>query len=97
RGDPVRAEQHSNLALRKIAHDLFNDRQYRISAVSHAEDYLVFGVVLPAEAGEIVVSIGVEPTHRLQDACRWCKARGGWILFRGDAEKAPCAVNGDQI
>ncbi len=95
--DPAGAEQHTNLALREVAHHLLNHRQYWIGAVPHTKQNFVFRVVLPAEADQILIGVRIESPHRLQNAYRRRKTGGSSPWSRGDDKKTPGAVNGDQV
>src|SRR5579883_2304028 len=59
------AEQQANLALGEVGDQLLQHRQRGVVAID-AEDNLVLGIILPAEAGVILIGILVEPADRLQ-------------------------------
>ena len=66
----VRRDHESDVAFGKIGDQAADDRRGRIALFTDAEDDLVFGIILPAEAGEIFIGLGVRSANRLEDR-RW--------------------------
>jgi len=59
-GGAARAKKEADFAIGKIANDSFEDGQSEIVLIN-AEKNFVFGIVLTAEAGVILVGILIEP------------------------------------
>ncbi len=79
RCDAAGAEQHANAAFGKIVLQLLDDRKHRIVGGSDAENEFVFRIVLPAEAREILVRVGIKSADRLQIADRWSEIRAALV------------------
>src|SRR2546426_11387401 len=64
----VEPNQQANGQLRKVPDQLEDDWNRGVLFVRSREQDFVFGVVLAAETGEVLVGLAVESPHRLEDA-----------------------------
>ena len=64
-GVALGAEDQPNIAFGKIAHQFFQHRQSRIVSI-HAEKNFVYGIILAAKAGVILVGVLVQTFDRFQ-------------------------------
>jgi len=70
-------------------------RQHGILAVAHAENQLILGVVLPAEAGEVFVRVGVDAANRFQIADG--RGEAGVVPAQWPPEEPPAAEEHNPI
>ena len=96
-GPASRAKQNPNLPVRKIASQLLEHWNGGIALVTHAENQLIFGIVLPTVTRQIFVSFRVQPAKRFQitDGRRETGIRGETAL--GVPEKTPGAEQNKEV
>ena len=90
------AEEHADGPLREFPLQAIDQRKRGVVAVAHAEEQLVLGIVLPAEAGEVLVGVRIEAADGFQDA--YWRGETGVGLAAGRApEKPPAAKQDDTV
>src|SRR5262249_28292193 len=67
----IRRNHEFDVAFGKIRDQTADDRYARVALVADAEDDLIFGIILPAEAGEIFIGFGVRSANRFEDRRGW--------------------------
>ncbi len=94
----VGAKKHANPPVRKIPGQFLEHGNDRGILLSQAKNQFVIGIVLAAEAGEILVSLRIEAANRLEvadgrgETARPATGRGEWA-----AEEPPGTVKDEQI
>ena len=69
-------DQNADLGLGKVMDKALQNGQDWVGGIADTEDNFVFGVVLAAEAGEVLVRIRIESTDWLQIADRRLEVGG---------------------
>src|SRR5690348_14244592 len=85
RGNSARADDDANVRLREIALQPQQYRVGRVLCITDTEDDLVIGIVLTAEAREILVRVGIQPKYRL-DVADWREKIPVFIKLFGKEE-----------
>ncbi len=80
--DAAGADHNADVGGREVADEPLQDRENRVGVVADAEEDLVIGIVLAAEAGVILIGVGVESAHRFQIADGRKEAAGGAVFVR---------------
>src|SRR5689334_12028970 len=85
------------MPFRKVADEFFKNRKHGVVALADTEENFVFGVVLTAETGEVLVCLVVKSSDWLQVAYRRREIRLARVFVSGAPEESPRAVKRDQI
>ena len=91
----ARAEQHADGALREFPPQPVDQRRRRVLAIVDAKEQLVIRIVLPAEAGEVLIGVRIEAPDWLQDADRG-REPGSFLAMRAP-EEPPAAKKDNPV
>ena len=67
-GHPARAVEKHDSALRELLLQALDQWSNRVVVSADAEDNFVFGIILTAETGEILIGARIDAADRLEDA-----------------------------
>src|SRR5215510_6945870 len=82
----IQRDDQFDIAAGQISDQSPYDRNSRVTLIAHAEDDLIFRIVLQAKAGEIVIGFRVCARHWLEDSNRRRVVQSERALFSTIAE-----------